>query len=259
MKTIPVLRKAISVVDALSSGGLTAKQLSMQLEIPPATCYRILRTLGEANWIREGDRGGYLVGFGLVRAARACSDVDRQLLLAQPLLEQLAEETGLSAKISLREGSHAVTASRAEAKRMNAISTPVGARLHLLEAGSAGMILLANMPDAESRRILGSPPPKHWERNGRQDVEREIGEAAKSRVACAFGTVHPSIWALSVPVALAAQQTVALTIVGWPEDFSEARQTALHKQLKKCGKAMGQLIKSLPASVPFRSSAAGRV
>lgn len=246
MKTIPVLQKTISLVDALgaSGDGLTAKQLALQLKIPPATCYRILRTLSQANWIREGDRGEYLVGFGLVRAARACSDVDRLLLLAQPLLVQLAEETGLSAKISLREGCHAVTASRAEAKRMNAISTPVGARLHLLEAGSAGVILLANMPDAESRRILGSPPPKHWERKDRQDVEREIGEAQKSCVANAFGTVHPSIWALSVPVALAANQTAALTIVGWPEDFSPARQTTLQKRLIKYGKALSQLIKS---------------
>ncbi len=252
MKTIPVLRKAISVVDALGAGGggLSAKQLALQLEIPPATCYRILRTLSQANWIREGDRGEYLVGFGLVRAARACSDVDRQLLLAQPLLEQLAEETGLSAKISLREGCHAVTARRAEAKRMNAISTPVGARLHLLEAGSAGVILLANMPDTELRRIMASPPAKHWERNNRQNIEREIGEAQKSRVACAFGTVHPSIWALSVPVALAAKQTAALTIVGWPEDFSANRHTTLQKQLKKCGKAITQLIKSESGKEP---------
>ena len=246
MKTIPVLQKAISVVDALGtkSGGLTAKQLSSQLEIPPATCYRILRTLGQANWLREGDRGEYHIAFGLVRVARAGSDIDRQLLLVQPLLEQLAEETGLAAKISLREGRHAVTAMRAEAKRMNLISTPVGARLHLLEAGSAGVILLANMPDEESRRILASPPPKHWDHCRREEVEREIHDAAQNGVARAFGTVHPSIWALSAPVSLAAKQTAALTIVGWPEEFSSARRTALQKQLEQCARAMGRLIKS---------------
>ena len=234
------------MVDALGAngGGLTARQLSLQLEIPPATCYRILRTLGQANWLREGERGAYHVAFGLVRAVRACSDVDRQLLLVRPLLEQLAEETGLSAKISLREGCQAVTAMRAEAKRMNLISTPVGARLHLLEAGSAGLVLLANMPDEESRRILGSPPPKHWERQSRKKIESEILEAAQTGVARAFGTVHPSIWALSVPVALAAGQSVALTIVGWPEEFSKPQQPVLQKQLEKCARAMGRLIKS---------------
>ena len=246
METIPVLQRAISVVDALGTngGGLTAKQLSSQLEIPPATCYRILRTLGQANWLREGEQGGYHIAFGLVRAMRACSDVDRQLLLVRPLLEQLAEETGLSAKISLREGRHAVTAMRAEAKKMNLISTPVGERIPLLEAGSAGVILLANMPGEESRRILSAPLTKHWARNARDAVEREIHEAAQSGVARAFGTVHPSIWALSVPVVLAARQTVALTIVGWPEEFSKSRQPALKKQLGKCARAMGRLIKA---------------
>ena len=246
MKTIPVLQKAISVVDALGTngGGLTAKQLSSQLEIPPATCYRILRTLGQANWLREGDRGDFHVAFGLARAVRACSDVDRQLLLVRPLLEQLAEETGLSAKISLREGRHAVTAMRAEADRMNQMSTPVGARLHLLEAGSAGIILLANMPEEESRRILAAPPSKRVEKHRREEIEREIHEAAKCGVARAFGTVHHSIWALSAPVALAVKQTVALTIVGWPEEFSKPRQPVLQKQLGKCARAMGRLIKS---------------
>ena len=246
MKTIPVLEKAISVVDALGTngGGLTAKQLSSQLEIPPATCYRILRTLGQANWLREGDRGEYHVAFGLARVVRACSDVDRQLLLVRPLLEQLAEETGLSAKISLREGRYAVTAMRAEAKRMNLISTPVGARLHLLEAGSAGVVLMAKMPVSESSRILSAAPAKHWERHRREEVENEIRDSAQSGVAQAFGTGHPSIWALSVPVAMAAKQTVALTIVGWPEDFPKPRRPVLQKQLEKCARAMGRLIKS---------------
>ncbi len=245
MTTIPVLQKAISVVGALgTNGGLTAKQLSSQLEIPPATCYRILRTLGQANWIREGDRGEYHVAFGLARIVRACSDVDRQLLLVRPLLEQLAEETGLSAKISLREGRYAVTAMRAEAKRMNLISTPVGARIHLLEAGSAGVVLMAHMPESESRRILSAAPANYWERHCREEVENQIRDSAQSGVARAFGVVHPSIWALSAPVALAAEQTVALSIVGWPEEFSEPRQPVLQKQLKKCARAMGRLVKS---------------
>jgi DNA-binding IclR family transcriptional regulator len=127
---------------------------------------------------------------------------------------------------------------------MNQISTPVGARLHLLEAGSAGVILLANMPEEESRRILAEPPSKRIEKHRREEIEREIHEAAQSGVAQAFGTVHHSIWALSAPVALAAKQTVALTIVGWPEEFSKPQQSALQKQLEKCARAMGRLIKS---------------
>ncbi len=244
METIPVLRRAISVVDALGTngGGLSAKQLSIQLGIPPATCYRILRTLALANWLREGDRGEYHIAFGLVRAARACSDVDRQLFLVRPLLEQLAEETGLSAKISLREGAHAVTAMRAEARRMNLISTPVGARTHLLETGSAGVILLANMPATESCRILSAP--RNWKRGAKEQVQRDIREAGQSGVARAFGTVNPSIWAVSVAMAAAPAQAMALTIVGWPDDFSKQRQPVLEKQLKTCAKAMAKLIKA---------------
>jgi DNA-binding IclR family transcriptional regulator len=244
METIPVLRRAISVVEALGTngGGLTAKQLSTQLGIPPATCYRILRTLTLANWLREGNRGEYHVAFGLFRAARACSDIDRQLLLVRPLLEHLAEETGLSAKISLREGDHAVTAMRAEARRMTLISTPVGARTHLLETGSAGVILLADMPATESSRILSAP--RNWQRGTKEQVEQDIRGAAQNGVARAHGTVNPSIWAVSVAVAVPPAQAMALTIVGWPDDFSKQRQPLLEKQLKKCAKAMAKLLRA---------------
>ena len=51
--TIPAVEKAVAVLTRLgeSEGGLTQAELAAALDIAPSSCYRILQTLLEADWV----------------------------------------------------------------------------------------------------------------------------------------------------------------------------------------------------------------
>jgi DNA-binding IclR family transcriptional regulator len=193
--------------------GLSAKQIYLRLNIPPATCYRILRTLVLHLWLEEGPGGLYRPGLGMGRLAQPLRAFEERLELLKPPIEQLAKQTGLSAKISVIEGNSALVVARFESDRPNNITTPIGTRLALAGAGSAGVILLALMSSEGAAHAL-----KELEPERRQALLREAKNARQAGLACSYGTHDSTIYALSVPLEM--DRPAALSLVGWPEDFS---------------------------------------
>ena len=223
MKDIPVLRKALDIIHAIAAnegGGLSAKELSLGLGVAPATTYRILHTLKANDWLHEGRRGEFRLGFGLARVARAYAKVEHVMARLRQPLRELTGATGLSSKISIREGDQVVTALRAETLRANSISSPVGSRMHLRDSGSVGAALLAALPVAETRRLLRASAP-----TDDRAMLAEIAKTKRSGVACAFGTFNPAIHAMSMGLSLGEwHEGAAVTLIGWAEDFRETRR-----------------------------------
>jgi len=226
-QTIPILERTTELLAAVagSADGLTAKQIILQLKIPQATCYRILRTLVQCGWLQEGAGGLYRPAYELVRLARSWTDLENRLSQVKPKLEALAELTGLSAKISLLEGAQAVIAMRSRTQRPNSIVSPVGSRIPLAESGSAGLMLLAQLPKDERERLLKKLPAAR-----RKTLLAAAATAARQRMARAYGSDHPSIYAVSI--GLTADVPVALSLVGWPEDFAGSGQKKIERTLK---------------------------
>lgn len=233
--TIPILEKTVAVVNALASSpeGASAKSLSLGLNIPPATCYRILRTLGNHNWIRADGDGQYRIAFGLAALSRAYSGTEQILRRLASPLRALSEATGLSAKITLREGDQAVTAMRVESRHPNAITSKVGSKMHLAQAGAAGTVLLSALAAEEIGAILRTAPPECWSKGSEALFRKDILRVRKEGISRALGKYHPSIHAISVPLAFPSGQTAALAVFGWPEDFAGAKKAAIEKQLKE--------------------------
>lgn len=227
-QNIPVLKRSIALLKSISShqNGIGAKQLSMELEIPQATCYRIIRTLAESDWLQECGAGTYRIGFGVALLARSWSDVEERLRELRPLLNELVNETGLSAKISVREGSHAICVARVETFRPNSISSPVGSKIHLASAGSVGILLMASASKAELGQILRAHSPEQ-----RKRMAKEAARAAAEGIARSYGKHHPAVYAVSVPVDVG--RPAALTLMGWPEDLPTKRQKTIEARLKK--------------------------
>jgi len=122
-----------------------------------------------------------------------------------------------SVKISVSEGGQAVCVARVESARPNSITSPIGSTMHLLSAGSAGILLMASASEPELRHILRKCTP---EQQG--EIVEETALARREGIARSYGRHHSSIYAVSVPVDLG--ETAAFTLVGWPEDFASPRQ-----------------------------------
>ncbi len=232
--TIPILEKTVAVLEAISTAkdGASAKALMLSLNIPPASCYRILRTLSRHNWIREEGDGQYRLAFGLAALTRSYAETELLLRQLEFPLRALSDDTGLSVKISLREGDCAVTALRADSRRQNAITSPIGSKTHLALAGAAGAVLLAGLPRLEAEEILASAPKECWASYSREAFRQDVTQARVRGISRALGKFHPSIYALAVPLRLTKKNVAALAVVGWPDDFQGSRQAAMEKKLR---------------------------
>ncbi|WP_269522317.1 IclR family transcriptional regulator [Coraliomargarita parva] len=220
--TNPAVSKAIAIVQFIAerTSPVTVKELSYALEVPPASCYRMVRSMLEQNWLRQDPAGGLRIAFGLAHVARSYSEIEHALGLIQVPLQKLAQELNLSAKVTLREGHYAVTALRADPDAPNAITSQVGYRFHLT-IGSAAGVLLSTLDDTRVKQVIHSAPAEVWGRQTVEDVWKRIEECRKDSICRDFGVQHPSIYALSVPINLTSDTIASVTVVGWPEQFED--------------------------------------
>lgn len=241
-QTIPSLHKAISVLEMLGNrtDAVSVKEISYALNIPPATCYRMVRTLTAHDLLHEDPAGGLRIGFGVVKLARSYSEIEYALHELRTPLQQLSQTLDLSTKFTLREGHWGTTVLRAEPTSPNAITSPVGHRFHLTQ-GSAATALLSTLTDREIDRVIETAPENVWTRQTPEQVREGITNFRKTGIAKDLGTQHPSIYAVSMLVHLPFTDPVSVSVVGLPEDFISEKRKVIIQQLLEAVNEMNRL------------------
>jgi len=242
--TVPVLRKAIRVFEAvaLDSGDSTAKQLAASLRIAPTTCYRILQSFVAAGWLRPGPGGTFELSFGLVPLLRPLLRHELLIETLREPLAQLARTTGLTAKVTVRQGDDAVTLASAQSPRSHAIASRVGGVVSLA-IGSSGAAFLGALPDTEVTRILEAAPPEVWKFQKREEVLRRVREVRKQGCCYDGGSYQPNIHTLSAPLCAHGHEVAGvITLLGFPQDFAGSAKAALTRELKYTTGGCNQLI-----------------
>lgn len=249
--TIPVLRKAIGVFEAVArgTGDTTTKSLAANLEIAPSSCYRILQTFVAADWIRPRAGGTFELSFGLVPLMHPLLRHEVLIETVREPLGRLARTTGLTAKLTVRQGDDTVTIHSAQSPRPHAIASRVGAVVSVA-IGSSGAAYLGALPDEEVLRILEDAPDEAWKHQKREHVLRRVRDGRRQGYFADHGSYQPNIHTLSVPLHGRDRSVVgALTLLGFPQDFETPVRAALVRELKACGAACDKLILGLPEDV----------
>lgn len=243
--TVPVLRKAIRVLEAIAQGGggsATTKNLAATLRISPTTCYRILQSFIAEGWLRPGAAGTFELSFGLVPLLRPLLRHELLIETVRDPLAQLARTTGLTAKLTVRQGDDAVTIYSAQSPKGTAITSRVGSAVSLA-IGSSGAIFLAALTDLEVARLLDAAPEEVWRFQKREDVLRRVREARRSECCFDGGSYQPHIHTLSAPVYGRHRELVGgVTLLGFPQDFDSAVRPAIVRELKFTAGGCTQLI-----------------
>lgn len=242
--TVPVLRKAIDVLEAVAqgNGAVTTKSLATTLRISPTTCYRILQSFVAKGWLRSGANGTFELSFGLVPLLRPLLRHELLIETVREPLTQLARTTGLTAKLTVRQGDDAVTIHSASSPKGTAITSRVGSVVSLA-IGSSGAAFLAALSDDEVTRVLKDAPAEVWRFQKREDVLRRVREMR--RQGCCFdrGSYQPHINTLSSPVyGQGRELSGVITLLGFPPDFDQAVRPALIRELKFTAGGCTQLI-----------------
>lgn len=244
--TIPVLIKALDVICTLAqgAGSATTKELSQRLNIPFSTCYRILQTFTVFDWLRPSDGGRFEFSLGLLPLLEPFANFQRLFDHLREPLERLVEETQLMAKISVRQGSHAVTVYRVESPRRIAPSTKVGTSFPLAY-GSSGACLMCGMDDDEIEKIIQQSPKEVWENQTPKDVMQRICETRSRNICCDDGSYNRKIFTASVPIfGVKHDVCAAISVIGWPEDFNEPNRSFLMAETQKAARLCEALLKN---------------
>ena len=240
--TVPVLLKAIRVFATIAKGEVdaTAKSLAATLRVSPTTCYRILQSFLAEGWLQAGPNGTFNLSYGLVPLLRPLLRHELLIEMVREPLATLAQTTGLTAKLSVRQGDSAVTIFSASSPKATAITSRVGA-VFPLAIGSSGATILATLPDGEIARILNGSPADVWHFQKREEVMRRVRESRRNGYC--FGSYHPQLHTLSTTLQGRHRDLIgAITLLGFPQDFSNTERPALIRELKFTAGGCTQLL-----------------
>jgi DNA-binding IclR family transcriptional regulator len=199
-----VIDKSVALLEAASRGPASLSDLVATTGIPRPTAHRIAVALEHHGLLSRDDEGRFTVGATLLRWG---GESDPLLPLAQPIVNDLRDSTGVSAQVYRRSGDQRLCLAAAEPASGLRDTVPVGSLL-TLKAGSAAQVLVAWLPAPERTSLL-------------QDAA--FDEAALARVrrrgwAHSLAQREPGVASLSAPVHGPAGDVVAAVSLSGPID-----------------------------------------
>jgi len=139
---VGVLDKATHVLRAVAERPLSLQGLQSATDLPRATAHRLAVALEAHGLLRRDDEGRFDLGPELAALGRIASERFPLAGLALPVLEALRDDTGESAQLFVREGTHRRCVLSLQSPHALRWIVPEGV-LFPLELGSAGRVLSA--------------------------------------------------------------------------------------------------------------------
>ncbi|WP_237723842.1 MULTISPECIES: IclR family transcriptional regulator [unclassified Rhodococcus (in: high G+C Gram-positive bacteria)] len=214
------ITRALSVLRVLrdAEGDVGVTEMAHALDLHSSTTHRIVRALVVAGYVvqnKETER--YRLGleaFLLGRAAGQTLGFDA----AMPLLDGLAEETGESVNLVVRDGDHALVILRVESKQPLRFSQPTGTRIPLY-CTSTGKALLAFAGDlnAEVARLGELERLTPATITSPRDLLRDLEEIRSRGFSINRGERVPGVCGVAAPVLGSGGVATAALAVQGPE------------------------------------------
>ena len=222
---MPSVKKINSIMELLRKNykmGLTNKEISKTLNMPPSTCYRILGELRKYKYIyqRKSDMR-YFLGFANLRFADAVMDGMDITAISLPYLEELHKETEETVFLAVWEKPVCVVV-----EVVGFIDTRVSVgrgEIMPFYASAAGKLILSFLPEKEKKKILDKIEFKKYTNNtitDLNDLKKDLEKISKTGLAYNFQEFHNGISAMAVPVFDRQNKIIAaLTVVGTSIDL----------------------------------------
>jgi len=153
------LGRAVDLLRACASraDGTSASELARVTGLPRSTVARTLRTLADDGFVEKAtDGAGWMLGYELVRLARAADPYRRVVEAAQPALLGLRDAAAESALLAVPRGRPGMEiVLQIDAGRQVGVANWVGTDVPL-HASAAGKVILAELDADELEEWLGS-------------------------------------------------------------------------------------------------------
>lgn len=154
--------RAVEILEALADGadGLTVTEVAKRVGAAKSAAFSTLQTLeahGFAASRGEGAARRYRLGLALARLGEHAIGQVSMRDIALPVLRELSEETGMTARVAVPEAGHAVVVGRVNAPGAVRFDLHMGTRepAHCTGVGKA---ILAELPEDAAREVLSAGP-----------------------------------------------------------------------------------------------------
>jgi DNA-binding IclR family transcriptional regulator len=215
------LARAIRLLHAVAErpAGSSASELARATSLPRSTVSRTLRTLADHGLVEAATAGdGWVLGYELVRLARAADPNRRLVEIAVPALSRLRDATSESALLAVPRGAGMEIVLQLDPKRHVGVANWVGADVPL-HASSAGKLVLASLDERELEAWLGTKPLGSFTERTIVDagaVRAELARVRRQGWAELVDELEEGIASISVPVRSTSGALVAVVGVSGP-------------------------------------------
>lgn len=163
---VPALAQGLAILSLFSRERprLTAPEIGQRLSLSRTTVFRLLHTLQLMGYLRrEADERHFSLGPALLsRGFEYLSSLDI-VEVAQPILQRLRDQTGLSAHMAVRDGREVVYVARFPARTTVASNVNIGTRFPI-HATVMGRMMLCESSEAELKELFPRDPlPRYSE------------------------------------------------------------------------------------------------
>jgi IclR family acetate operon transcriptional repressor len=150
--------RAIAVLELLASGGESGiTEIAGRLGVHKSTASRLVSVLEGRGLVEQlGQRGKYVIGFGMVRLAGAAIARMDLASLGQVICQAVADRIGETVNIAVLDDDVAINITQARGASAISAQNWIGQRTPL-HATSSGKVLLAYADEARRARLVAAP------------------------------------------------------------------------------------------------------
>lgn len=228
-----------------AAGSMAIKEIADALAVPPSKIHHYLVSLARTGVVvQRQDSGRYALGdFALQLGLSALTLLDPSEI-AFAAAQEFRNLTGESIFVAVYGNRGPTIIRYLEGNRILIVEVRAGMVLPLLNS-AVGRIFLAWLPEELWMPIACQERPRLAERgNSEREKVRKLAAAIRTAgVASIKGELLPKMAALSVPVFdKDARLVLALTALGWGDEFDANPKGKLATQLKKTGAAVSRAL-----------------
>jgi DNA-binding IclR family transcriptional regulator len=220
---------------------LTARQLADRTGIALPSVYRYITLLRETGLLAGDERGSYRLTARIMGLARAAEAAESIIEYADPVMRDLAEQTGETVILVRLIGRSAVCVHRVQSMQRLRIEYEPGATLPI-ERGASAKLLLAGLPPQVRREYLA--PLAERDPQAAALFEARVLVAGQQGFATSEEEIYPGVFAVSAAVRQGKRTLAALTVPSPLVRASAAEQELLLEQVKAAAKSINEELRA---------------
>jgi len=204
-------RRVLALMLAFSTdrNTLTARDLAAATGIALPSVYRYIALLRETGLLAGDERGSYRLSARLIGLARAAEAAESIIDIADPVMRDLAADTGETVILVRLIGRSAVCVHRVQSAQRLRISFEPGQPLPL-ERGASSRLLLSGLPSELRKEYLA--PLAQRDPEAAASLEAKAAADRRRGYAVSEEELERGVWAVSAPVLQGKRMIAVITV-----------------------------------------------